>query len=140
VVLGNVSHFCPAIQGAFFIESDGAVNHTPGFAKAAGTVDSFMRAIDCAKGLAAVGVDVLTNSKLANEMLGLHMSEISSKATAVAQEFGKEVPSQEQIDKLLESPSHPLEKVFTTPGFPKDQVIAALMAVDIYLDKKRGLF
>jgi hypothetical protein len=125
------------MQGAFFIESDGAVNHTPGFAKAAGTVDSFLRAIDCAKGLAAVGVDVLTNSQLANEMLGLHMSDISSKATA---EFGKEVPSQEQIDKLLESPSHPLEKVFKIPGFPKDQAIAALMAVDIYLDKKRGLF
>ncbi|KAH7035107.1 uncharacterized protein B0I36DRAFT_317644 [Microdochium trichocladiopsis] len=61
---GNVSHHCPAMQAAFFIDSRGAFNHQPEFAACAGTDDAFARAMDCAKGLAAVGVDVLTNDVL----------------------------------------------------------------------------
>ncbi|KAI1487354.1 hypothetical protein F5X96DRAFT_672737 [Biscogniauxia mediterranea] len=58
----------PAIQVAFFIKSDRAVNHTDTFAKAAGTEYAFKRAIDCAKGLAADGFDVLADDKLAKEV------------------------------------------------------------------------
>ncbi|KJK85499.1 hypothetical protein H633G_10656 [Metarhizium anisopliae BRIP 53284] len=137
---GNVSHYCPAMQAAFFIESDGAVNHTPEFAKAAGTDDAFMRAIDCAKGLPAVGFDVLTDDKRANETQAIYVSDILAKAAAVAQTYGKTVPSQEQVNALIASPPHPIQRLLKTPGFSRHQVIAALMAVDAYLDKKRGLF
>jgi hypothetical protein len=128
------------MQAALFIESDGAVNHTPGFAKAAGTDDAFMRAIDCAKGLAAVGFNVLTDSKTAHQIQASYMSDVCAKGAAVAREFGKKVPSLEQIDELLASPPSPLQNLFKTPGFHKDLVIAALMAVDVYVDQKRGLF
>ncbi|KAL7627529.1 hypothetical protein AAE478_001722 [Parahypoxylon ruwenzoriense] len=137
---GNVSHYCPAMQGAFFIESGGAVNHTVGFVNAAGTEDAFMRAIDCAKGLAAAGLDVLTDSRSATEIQESYMSGISAKAAAVAREFGKEVPSQDQIDELLASPPPPVQALLKTPDISRERVIAALMAVDAYLDQKRGLF
>jgi len=135
---GNVSHSCPAMQAIFFIESGGAVNHMPAFADAAGKEDAFLRAIDCAKGLAAVGFDVLVDGGRATEIQNSYVLDISAKAAAVAHEFGKELPSQEQIDRLLASPPPPLQKLLT-PGLSREQVIAALMAVDAYFDSKRGL-
>ncbi|KAH7304446.1 hypothetical protein B0I35DRAFT_445231 [Stachybotrys elegans] len=137
---GNVSHFCPAMQAAFFIESGGAVNHTPAFVKAAGTEDAFMRAINCAKGLAAVGLDVLVDGRIAKEVQESYASDISAKAATVAREFGKEVPSQDQITGLLESLPPLAQALLKAPGVSKEQVIAALMAVDVYFDEKKGLF
>ncbi|KAH8808671.1 hypothetical protein F5884DRAFT_379288 [Xylogone sp. PMI_703] len=137
---GNVSHYCPAMQAALFIESDGAVNHTPAFAKAAGTEDSFTRAIDCAKGLAAVGLDVLVDAQKAADVRKSFVSDVSEKGATVAREFGNEVPSQSQIDKLLAFPPPPVQAMLKTPGISREHIIGALMAADIYLDKSTGLF
>ncbi|KAI9775529.1 MAG: hypothetical protein M1839_001070 [Geoglossum umbratile] len=135
---GNVSHFCPAMHGAFFIASGGAVNHTPKFAEAAGTEDAFKRALDCSKGLAAVGFDVLTRG-MAASVKDSYALDISAKAAAVAQDYGKGVPTQEQINSLWASPPPPLEALLKAPGIRKEQVVAALMAVDAFFDQKRGL-
>ncbi|KAI1502582.1 hypothetical protein F5X99DRAFT_417763 [Biscogniauxia marginata] len=137
---GNVSHVCPAMQGAFFIESKGAVNHTPKFAEAAGTEDAFERAIGCAKGLAAVGLDVLTDDEFATEVWKAWKDDVSGKAATIAQDFGKAVPNQDQIDGLLASPPPPLRELLKTPDISREQVIATLMAVDTYFDQTRGLF
>jgi hypothetical protein len=127
------------MHGVFFIESGGAVNHTPAFATAAGTEDAFMRAIGCSKGLAAVGFDVLADSERAAAVQTSHASNISAKAVAVAHEYGKDVPTREQIDMLLASPPSSLETLLKTPGITREQVVAALMAVDVFFDVKRGL-
>ncbi|KAK3345884.1 hypothetical protein B0T25DRAFT_483443 [Lasiosphaeria hispida] len=65
---GNVSIECPAMQAAFFIDSDGAFNHQKPFADAAGTRDAFDRAMACGKGLAAAGYRVLTDDQVAADI------------------------------------------------------------------------
>ncbi len=62
--MGNVTYVRPGFQGIFFINTgpEHPPNHSAGFAKGAGTRDSFERAMACAKGLAAVACRVLRES------------------------------------------------------------------------------
>ena len=54
--MGDVTYECPGFHGAFGIETEGGQgNHTLGFAKAAGTDESYRRAVECGKGMAFVG-------------------------------------------------------------------------------------
>ncbi|PKS08716.1 hypothetical protein jhhlp_004769 [Lomentospora prolificans] len=67
--MGNVTYECPGFHGAFGIETEqGQGNHTKGFTAAAGTEDSYKRAMDCAKGMAVVGWRVLTDDAFANKV------------------------------------------------------------------------
>lgn len=64
--MGDVTYVCPGFHGAFAIETEyGQGNHTPGFATAAGTEESYRRAIECAKGMAIVAWRVLTDDRFA---------------------------------------------------------------------------
>ncbi|KAH8882278.1 hypothetical protein GQ53DRAFT_459940 [Thozetella sp. PMI_491] len=64
--MGDVCYACPGFHGAFGIETKvGEANHTKGFAAAAGTEESFRRAIECGKGMAAVGWRVLIDDAFA---------------------------------------------------------------------------
>ncbi|KAI9737951.1 MAG: hypothetical protein M1834_009321 [Cirrosporium novae-zelandiae] len=136
---GNVSHFIPAMQAGFFIDSGDAINHMPAFADAAGTMDAFERALDCGKGLAAMGFDVLTDAVKVAQVKDSYMLDISAKAAAVAQNYGKEVPTQKQIDNLLASPPSLFEPLLKNLEMGREQVIGALMAVDAFFNPKRGL-
>lgn len=53
----------------FAIETDDPHTgpHSPGFAKAAGSREAFIRALDCAKGIAAAGYEILTNEDIARQ-------------------------------------------------------------------------
>ncbi|KAF2672211.1 hypothetical protein BT63DRAFT_191451 [Microthyrium microscopicum] len=126
---GNVSHFCPAMQAACFIDSKGAVNHTPGFAEAAGTEDSFDRSLDCAKGLAAVGFDVLTDRMFGAAIKDGYMLDIARKAEVVTGDSGKEIPSGEEIDRLIRCHSHSVAHLLK-PGMKKEEIMGVLMATD----------
>jgi metal-dependent amidase/aminoacylase/carboxypeptidase family protein len=67
--MGDVTHECPGFHAAFGITTeDGQGNHTLGFAKAAGTDESYRRAVECGKGMALVGWRVLTDDGFADEM------------------------------------------------------------------------
>lgn len=67
--MGDVCYECPGFHGAFGIATnEGEANHTKGFAAAAGTDDSFERAIECGKGMAVVAWRVLTDDAFAETM------------------------------------------------------------------------
>jgi amidohydrolase len=67
--MGDVTYACPGFHGAFGIDTkEGEANHTKGFATAAGTKESFERAIEWGKGMALVGWKVLTDDQFAAEM------------------------------------------------------------------------
>ncbi|KAJ9143352.1 Peptidase M20 domain-containing protein 2 [Pleurostoma richardsiae] len=67
--MGDVCYACPGFHGGFGIDAEpGQGNHTKGFTKAAGLDDSFARAIECGKGMAAVGWKVLTDDQFAANM------------------------------------------------------------------------
>ncbi|KAH0536539.1 hypothetical protein FGG08_006589 [Glutinoglossum americanum] len=136
---GNVSHYCPAIQPIFAIESGDAVNHNPAFADAAHTPDAFARAIACSKGMAAVGYEVLTSDATAKEVADEFSKSVPQKATALARQFGREPPTQEQIDNLLASPPSPLRKLLDPVDITKEQALGALMAADVFIDGLKGL-
>jgi hypothetical protein len=59
---------CPAFHAAFGIESEGAPNHTEGFAHAADKEDSLKRALDCGKGMAATAYEIVTKPFLAQDI------------------------------------------------------------------------
>lgn len=67
--MGDVTYACPGFHAAFGIDTkDGEANHTKGFAAVAGTEDSFERAVECGKGMALVGWEVLTDDGFAEQM------------------------------------------------------------------------
>lgn len=64
--MGDVCYECPGFHGAFGIDTVvGQGNHTKGFAAAAGTDDSFARAVECGKGMALVGWRMLQDDTFA---------------------------------------------------------------------------
>ncbi|KAH8645736.1 hypothetical protein BX600DRAFT_484971 [Xylariales sp. PMI_506] len=66
--MGDVTYACPGFHGAFGIDTkEGENNHTTGFATVAGSEDSFQRAVECGKGMAAVGWRILTDDSFAAE-------------------------------------------------------------------------
>ncbi|KAH8750122.1 metal-dependent amidase/aminoacylase/carboxypeptidase [Hyaloscypha sp. PMI_1271] len=66
---GNVSHICPSFHGVYAIPvKDNAVNHTPGFTKAAGTDDAHKLTILTSKGMAGVGMRVLFDDAFAKNV------------------------------------------------------------------------
>ncbi|KAI3392723.1 hypothetical protein diail_5280 [Diaporthe ilicicola] len=68
--MGDVCYECPGFHGAFGIDTQvGEGNHTKGFAAAAGTDESFDRAVECGKGMALVGWRMLSDDAFANEVL-----------------------------------------------------------------------
>lgn len=68
--MGDVCYECPGFHGAFGIDTEvGEGNHTKGFAAAAGTQESFDRAVECGKGMARVGWRMLSDDTFANEVL-----------------------------------------------------------------------
>lgn len=68
-VEGNVCYEVPSFHGFFSVGSEvvGASPHNPQFAVAAGTRTAFGLAMDCAKGMAMTGYDILTNDDRAAE-------------------------------------------------------------------------
>lgn len=68
--MGDVCYECPGFHGAFGIETPvGQGNHTKGFAAAAGTDESFERALECGKGMAVVAWRVLSDDDFADEVM-----------------------------------------------------------------------
>ena len=60
---------CPGFHGAFGIDTEaGEGNHTKGFVAAAGTGEPFDRAVECAKGMAAVAWRMLSDDAFADEV------------------------------------------------------------------------
>jgi hypothetical protein len=121
LVKGNVSHFCPAMHGVFFIESGGAVNHTPAVAAAAGTEGgAFVGAVDCSKGLrAAVGFNVLADSKRAAAVLVdfthlKHFHQSGRRCSRIRQRNSDSRAG--EIDRLLASPPSSPETLLKIPG------------------------
>lgn len=81
--MGDVTYECPGFHGAFGIDTlKGQSNHTPGFADAAGTGDSYLRAIECGKGMALAAWKVLTDNEFA-ETMRTEWEEDMKRATAV---------------------------------------------------------
>ena len=67
---GNVSYVCPAIHPIFGIDAaEGSGNHTVGFAEAAGRESAFEKAVDTAKGMAAVAWRVWTDHSFAEAVV-----------------------------------------------------------------------
>ncbi|KAL8299027.1 hypothetical protein RB597_007590 [Gaeumannomyces tritici] len=67
--MGDVTYECPGFHGAFGIDTEvGQSNHTPAFAAAAGTVESFRRAVGCGRGMALAAWRVLSDDAFAEEM------------------------------------------------------------------------
>lgn len=65
--MGNVSHIVPSFHGAFAVTSTAdVVAHNPGFAAAAGTDEAHGAAMSCAKGMAMLGLRVLTDDAIAS--------------------------------------------------------------------------
>lgn len=63
---GNVSYECPAFHGGFIIPAEkGSFNHTPGFAKAAGSEEAFQAALLSAKVMALTALRVLEDDEFA---------------------------------------------------------------------------
>ncbi len=64
--MGDVCHECPGFHGVFGIGTkEGEANHTHGFAAAAGTEESFERALECGRSMAAVAWRVLSDDGFA---------------------------------------------------------------------------
>ncbi|KAF8417160.1 hypothetical protein EV426DRAFT_624589 [Tirmania nivea] len=131
---GNVSYTCPAIQPAFSIQSGKSVNHTPGFADAAHTLDAFNRAMACGKGMAAVGYDVLTNDMIATEVNAAFNKGVQQKAADIARYYELNPPTEEQISKLASFATAAEEVTMTI-----EQALGSLMASDNYLDRFKQL-
>ncbi|EPS38604.1 hypothetical protein H072_7624 [Dactylellina haptotyla CBS 200.50] len=128
---GNVSHFVPAIMAAFFIDSGGAVNHTPKFAEAAGTENAFDRAMGAAKGLAGLGFEVLTNTKFLQEVRDSHQKDIADKIDAHVARSGDNFQlTDQQIENLITESMPSLLPVLQGGGITRLQAIGALMATD----------
>lgn len=67
--MGDVCYECPGFHGVFGIDTkEGEANHTKGFAAAAGTPDAFERALECGRGMAAVGWRVLSDDGFAEKV------------------------------------------------------------------------
>ncbi|KLU90325.1 hypothetical protein MAPG_09289 [Magnaporthiopsis poae ATCC 64411] len=67
--MGDVTYECPGFHGAFGIDTEvGQSNHTLAFAAAAGTDESFRRAVACGKGMALAAWRVLSDDVFAEEM------------------------------------------------------------------------
>ncbi|EGS17533.1 uncharacterized protein CTHT_0068640 [Thermochaetoides thermophila DSM 1495] len=67
--MGNVCYECPGFHAAFALRTKpGEANHTKGFTAAAGTEESFQAAMECAKGMAVVGLKVLTDDVFAEKV------------------------------------------------------------------------
>ncbi|KAK1750409.1 p-aminobenzoyl-glutamate hydrolase subunit B [Echria macrotheca] len=67
--MGDVTYECPGLHAAFGIETaEGQGNHTLGFAAAAGTDNSYARAVECGKGMALVAWKVLADDAFAELM------------------------------------------------------------------------
>ncbi|KEZ43677.1 Podospora anserina S mat+ genomic DNA chromosome 2, supercontig 2 [Scedosporium apiospermum] len=82
--MGNVTYECPGFHGAFGIDTNpGQGNHTKGFSAAAGTRDSYRRAMEAAKGMAAVGWKVLTDDVFA-EVVEYEWKQDMKKAAGVS--------------------------------------------------------
>lgn len=64
---GNVSYALPSICVAFKLDSE-VGGHNPGFAKAAGTGESFQKSLAVSKALAATAIDVLTKPEYLKEI------------------------------------------------------------------------
>ncbi|KAJ5628817.1 hypothetical protein N7490_011045 [Penicillium lividum] len=64
--MGNVSYEVPGFHCGFMVETDdpSTTLHHLDFTKAAGSRDGFVRALDCAKGMAATGYTLLTDDKV----------------------------------------------------------------------------
>jgi hypothetical protein len=77
LLLGNVTHEIPGIQPMFVIPTliGDTGPHTPGFAEAAGTYDSFLRALDVAKGLATAGYQILADPQLRRQTWKEHVNK-----------------------------------------------------------------
>jgi hypothetical protein len=64
--MGDVCYECPGFHGVFGIDTkEGEANHTHGFAAVAGTEESFERALECGRGMAAVAWRVLSDDGFA---------------------------------------------------------------------------
>ena len=64
--MGDVCYQCPGFHGVFGIDTkEGEANHTKGFTAAAGTAESFERALDCGRGMAAVAWKLLSDDVFA---------------------------------------------------------------------------
>ncbi|KAK0724153.1 hypothetical protein B0H67DRAFT_481708, partial [Lasiosphaeris hirsuta] len=107
---GNVSIECPAMQAAFFIDSDGAFNHQKRFAEAAGTRDAFDRAMACGKGLAAAGYRVLTDDQIAadidaefQEMVGALQLQSADLSSACEDQLGSQPATSPSLRALQDS-------------------------------------
>ncbi len=110
------------------------MNHTPGFVEAASSEDAFRWALDCAKGLAAVGFDVLARSANFHSQAMAHFgTAVMVKAAAVAREFGKPPLDDEWASEVIEHPPEKLKPLLeVTPGITLDEVPGAMMALDAF--------
>lgn len=65
--VGNVSHVLPTIQPLFSINTD-AWNHTPAFREAAGTEDAHHAALNVAKVLSFIALDLFRSRELIEDV------------------------------------------------------------------------
>ncbi|KAK6538456.1 hypothetical protein TWF694_010041 [Orbilia ellipsospora] len=128
---GNVSYFLPAMEAAFFIESNGAVNHTPKFADAAGTEDAFNRALEVGKGLAGLAFEVLTNQPFRQEVKKSFEQVILTKAEDQMRinSFNSSI-TRASIESLLLSSMPTLIPLYKEEKISSEQAMGALMATD----------
>ncbi|KAK4157566.1 p-aminobenzoyl-glutamate hydrolase subunit B [Chaetomidium leptoderma] len=67
--MGDVCYECPGFHGVFGIATqEGQSNHTKGFTAAGGTQDAFERALECGRGMAAVGWKVVSDDGFADRV------------------------------------------------------------------------
>jgi len=133
--IGNVSYACPAIHAAFAIQSGKWVNHTPGFADAAHTLDAFNRALACSKGLAAVGYDVLTNDAVAAEVEAAFKGGVNKKAAEISRYYEVTAPTEKPMNQLAAALQAAAVRLLlpTTAdeiSLTREQALGALMASD----------
>ncbi|KAK6335715.1 hypothetical protein TWF730_003093 [Orbilia blumenaviensis] len=130
---GNVSYSVPAMQAAFQIDSGAAVNHTPGFMKAAGTEDAFNRALDVAKGLAGAGFDILSSAEIRKEAKNAYDHDITQKAEAHIRDYAADLPSRNDIVQMLDSSMPHLRSAYEAGTMSTHKAIGALMGADAFL-------
>ncbi|KAK6343166.1 hypothetical protein TWF718_008539 [Orbilia javanica] len=128
---GNVSYSVPAMQAAFQINTE-SVNHTPGFAKAAGTEDAFNRALEVAKGLAGAGFDVLSNAEIRQKVKDAYDHDIAQKIEEHLQDYDAELPGRDKIAEMLELSMPHLRPRYETGAASTQEAIGALMAADAF--------
>jgi len=67
--MGGGCYECPGFHGVFgLVTKEGQANHTKGFTAAGGTADALERALECARGMAAVAWKVLTDDVFAERL------------------------------------------------------------------------